>query len=353
MAHDVFISYSTKDKLIADAMCAIFETDGIRCWIAPRDILPGMDWGEAIIDAITDSQVMILILSANSNASEQVKREVERAVSKGIAIIPFRIEDIQLSKTLEYHLSVTHWMDALTPPIENHIQRLADRVKPLLSVQQPERIDQQQSNFPPLKSTEKQESAPIQKNPWIAPLAISITVLLLAILSIDIYLKLNLEQKQTQQSQPGSVLQQNKQITPVAEKNQADAISPNSIADENSPKNQPEITNSVADIAGKWSGLALASGGQFQINVEITSTCQFNQKCGTISVSNVPCYGEIFLKQTNNGSYEFHVDNFDSRSDLKNCQAGAGEYFKLLTDGKLSYSTGYSDATATLEKTGI
>ena len=50
MAHDVFISYSTKDKPTADAACAALEAKGIRCWIAPRDILPGSDWGEAIID---------------------------------------------------------------------------------------------------------------------------------------------------------------------------------------------------------------------------------------------------------------------------------------------------------------
>ena len=52
MAHDVFISYSSKDKLIADAACAILESKGIRCWIAPRDILPGADWGESIVDAL-------------------------------------------------------------------------------------------------------------------------------------------------------------------------------------------------------------------------------------------------------------------------------------------------------------
>ena len=34
MAHDVFISYSTKDKVIADAICANLENRGIRCWIA-------------------------------------------------------------------------------------------------------------------------------------------------------------------------------------------------------------------------------------------------------------------------------------------------------------------------------
>src|SRR5262245_10875317 len=102
MAHDVFISYSSKDKPVADAVCANLEANGIRCWIAPRDILPGQDWGESIIDAINQSRIMVLVFSSSANTSPQIKREVERSVSKGIPIIPFRIEDVPLSKSLEY-----------------------------------------------------------------------------------------------------------------------------------------------------------------------------------------------------------------------------------------------------------
>jgi hypothetical protein len=132
MAHDVFISYSAEDRAVADAMCSTLEADGVRCWMAPRDIMPGADWGGSIIDAIASSRVMVLVLSSNSNASSQVKREVERAVNKEVVVIPFRIEDVSLSKSLEYQLSLTHWMDALTPPIEVHLQTLAGKIRQLL-----------------------------------------------------------------------------------------------------------------------------------------------------------------------------------------------------------------------------
>ena len=69
MAHDVFISHSTTDKTVADAVCAMLEEHQIRCWIAPRDITPGKEWGKAIIDAIGASRVMVLILSASANTS--------------------------------------------------------------------------------------------------------------------------------------------------------------------------------------------------------------------------------------------------------------------------------------------
>jgi hypothetical protein len=132
MAHDVFISYSTKDKATADAVCATLEARGIRCWIAPRDILPGMDWGESLIDAIEASRVMMLIFSAHANESPQVKREVERAVNKGVAVIPLRIEDVRMSKSLEYFISTPHWLDALTPPMEQHLAHVAETVGILL-----------------------------------------------------------------------------------------------------------------------------------------------------------------------------------------------------------------------------
>lgn len=132
MSHDVIISYSTKDKPIADAVCVALEANGVRCWVAPRDIVPGTDWGEAIIDAINDCRLMVLVFSLNANASPQIKREVERAANRGIPIIPYRIEDVHLSKTLEYFISTTHWLDALSPPMESHLQDLARVVKMLL-----------------------------------------------------------------------------------------------------------------------------------------------------------------------------------------------------------------------------
>lgn len=133
MAHDVFISHSSQDKTVADTVCAKLEGRGIRCWIAPRDILAGANWGESIIDAIAGSKSMILILSSTSNVSQQVTREIERAVNKGLVIIPLRIEDISLSKSLEYFLSTAHWLDAFNSSLPTELENLADRVEQLIS----------------------------------------------------------------------------------------------------------------------------------------------------------------------------------------------------------------------------
>ena len=117
MAFDVFISYASQDKLVANAACARLEALGIRCWIAPRDIMAGVGYGEAIMDAIGHCQIMLLIFSASANQSPMISREIERAVSKGRAVLPMRIEDVLPSGSLEFFIGSVHWLDALTEPL--------------------------------------------------------------------------------------------------------------------------------------------------------------------------------------------------------------------------------------------
>jgi WD40 repeat protein len=132
VAFDAFISYAHADKPIADAACAALEAANIRCWIAPRDIDPGRDYGEALVEAIEGGKVFVLIFSSNANASPQIKREVERAVSKGVPIIPVRIEDVAPNRNLEYFISSPHWLDAFPPPREQYFGKLIHSVRGLL-----------------------------------------------------------------------------------------------------------------------------------------------------------------------------------------------------------------------------
>lgn len=132
MAQDIFISHSARDKVVADAVCAALENAGIRCWIAPRDVQPGRSFAGEITRAIQQSKVMVLIFSAHSNNSEQVLREVQLAVGSHLHIIQFRIEDVRPNDDLTYFLSTPHWLDALTPPLERHLQRLVTSVETLL-----------------------------------------------------------------------------------------------------------------------------------------------------------------------------------------------------------------------------
>ena len=132
MAHDVFISHSSKDKPVADAVCATFEANGIRCWVTPRDVPPGANWGAAIVEAIQTSRVMVLIFSEHANTSGQIAREVELAASQGVTIVPIRLEDVAPARSLQFFLSNIHWLDALTPPLERRLQEIATKIKAIL-----------------------------------------------------------------------------------------------------------------------------------------------------------------------------------------------------------------------------
>jgi Ca-activated chloride channel family protein len=134
MGHDVFISHSSIDKAIADAVTAALENAQIRCWIAPRDITPGDSWGGSIIEGIEGSRVMVIVFSSHSNDSKQVMREVERAVQKDVVVVPFRVENIQPSRDMEYFLSSTHWLDAVTPEMDNHLADLVQTTQKLLDM---------------------------------------------------------------------------------------------------------------------------------------------------------------------------------------------------------------------------
>jgi tetratricopeptide (TPR) repeat protein len=166
MAHDVFVSYSVKDKATADAICAALEANGIRVWIAPRDVMPGSDWGESIIEAIEQSRVMILIFSANSNASPQIKREIERAVNKGVTVVPFRIDDILPSKTLEYFISTQHWLDAFTPPLEKHLDNLVSILRSIFTKLEGKAPEPRLK--PPPPQEEATAAAPVHPAPPVA-----------------------------------------------------------------------------------------------------------------------------------------------------------------------------------------
>lgn len=108
----LFISYSTKDKQIADALVRAIEKDTeFECFIAPRDIHDG-EYAQQIVEAIENANSVVLIFSESSNVSAYVLREMNSAVLRSVPIIPYRIDNAQLSKSMEFYLGVVQWLDA-------------------------------------------------------------------------------------------------------------------------------------------------------------------------------------------------------------------------------------------------
>ena len=125
----LFISYSSNDLPTAEKICHLLESDGIGCWIAPRDVMPGAIYAEEIINAIENADAFLLICSRYTNDSVHVRSEVEHAFSHRKKIFPVRIEDVELGKAYEYFLGSSHWLTTWDTPLEDCIKRLAESVR--------------------------------------------------------------------------------------------------------------------------------------------------------------------------------------------------------------------------------
>jgi L-asparaginase/Glu-tRNA(Gln) amidotransferase subunit D len=84
---DVFISYASQDVAVANIIVQTLEIQGVKCWIAPRDVTPGSHYADGIMSAISGAKALVLVLSGSAPASKHVGKEVERASSKGRPII--------------------------------------------------------------------------------------------------------------------------------------------------------------------------------------------------------------------------------------------------------------------------
>ncbi len=132
MSHDVFISYAKQDTAVADAILTKLEASGVTCWIASRDINAGTVFQEPIVDAISDCQVVVVILSSAANDSLWVIREVSTALEARRRVIPFVIQEFELSKSFALLLQNIQRLYATTLPLEPHLENLAARITTIL-----------------------------------------------------------------------------------------------------------------------------------------------------------------------------------------------------------------------------
>jgi TolB-like protein len=131
--HDVFVSYASQDASIANAIVAALERNGLKCWIAPRDVPPGTLYADVIIRAINGTKVLVLVLSENSVSSPHVGKEIERASAKRRPIIALRTDAKPLTPALEYFLSESQWIDVGTGGPEAAESKLVEAVRRLIA----------------------------------------------------------------------------------------------------------------------------------------------------------------------------------------------------------------------------
>ena len=128
-----FISYASPNRETADSICSRLESEGVRCWIAPRDIKPGAEWDNAIVEALSGSRIVVVLLSSAANASGEVVREVRIGGKRRVPLLALRIEDVEPSPSMEYYLGGLQWVDAFPPPIEQHLPSIVVTVSAVVA----------------------------------------------------------------------------------------------------------------------------------------------------------------------------------------------------------------------------
>jgi len=132
-----FISHASSNRGTANSICSRLESEGVPCWIAPRDITHGAEWDGAIVEALGTARLAIVLLSPAANESAHVVREVRIAAKRRVPILALRVEAVEPAAAMEYYLAGLHWLDAFPPPLDDHLPTVVGAVK-AIAVTNPE-----------------------------------------------------------------------------------------------------------------------------------------------------------------------------------------------------------------------
>jgi outer membrane biosynthesis protein TonB len=157
----IFISYSSKDRDIAETICKGLEARGLNCWISCRDVRPGDNFQEAIVRALRTAQVMLLVFTSNANNSDEIKKEVVLAGRHRVTVVPVRVEDVVPNDAFSYEFATRQWFD-LFKNWEREIEQLAIQLRHLVQAEKPqEGTATPPASLPPRPPAARSSSRPL------------------------------------------------------------------------------------------------------------------------------------------------------------------------------------------------
>ena len=127
MDANIFISFASQDHKVAMTLCSALESRGFKCWISARDIQPGENFQSAIVRAIRQAKIMLLVFTSNSNNSDEMNKELALASQSKLIVVPLRIEDVTPNDAFAYEFATRQWIDFFAD-WEFAIQQLSQRI---------------------------------------------------------------------------------------------------------------------------------------------------------------------------------------------------------------------------------
>lgn len=162
MSNDVFISYRRCDAEIARNACNVFESRGLRCWIDADEIRPSELWDETIVRAISQSRLLVLIVSQGSTKSpKQQKRELSIAEKHSVPVVPIFVIEPRTCTSFDYLLGNTHYIDASKSDLMDRLEYAASELRRLISSQ---KVAEQKARHSPAQASPSPPAAPHSLN---------------------------------------------------------------------------------------------------------------------------------------------------------------------------------------------
>jgi hypothetical protein len=127
-ASHVFVCFSSKDEAIAREVVAFLESKSIKCWISLRDVLPGQNYQEAIVEAIEAASGIVFLFSEWSSKSGEIRKELSIGGSINTPVFPLRLSPIAPTGALRYELATRQYID-IFPNRKAALAKLASTIK--------------------------------------------------------------------------------------------------------------------------------------------------------------------------------------------------------------------------------
>jgi len=170
----LFVCFSSKDETVAREVVESLEADELKCWISLRDVLPGQNYQEAIVQALESASGIVFLFSEHSNKSQEIRKELSIGGSINVPVFPLRLSPIAASGALRYELAIRQWID-IFPHRQHALARLAQTIKDTIngsatseSQAPPHRSAAAASSAPKRPAAKKPASAPAPRAPIIA-----------------------------------------------------------------------------------------------------------------------------------------------------------------------------------------
>ena len=133
----IFVSYSRRDAELVDYIVKKMEAAGMAVWIDREEIKAGKTWRVQIVEAIDTCDAFVLMLSSNSAASDNVRKEIDLAQDSGRAVYIMRLDPVQLPAEMRYQLVGLQHIDIQALGIDVAVDQLLNTLKDHFTTEKP------------------------------------------------------------------------------------------------------------------------------------------------------------------------------------------------------------------------